>query len=207
MADLHLALRATSLLSGWTIASTNASALAAVPDAIVQRLGITHDALTLWAQHYSEQSGLRHEAYAEERDELGIGARCEVVELARPHRPNVVWLDRFHLVATSASATTASRIAGLYTSAEHAGQHGGSATRLTMWLHDPSVTSMVAAHAAAQPAIEGAGWDDDAIAMSCRCCMLVDARRPGTLELRCPPIFAAGIGEALTQLSQLVAPW
>ena len=207
MAELQVAPRATSLLSGWTIASSNASALAAVPDAIVQRLGVTHDTLTLWAQHYSEQSGLRDDAYAEERAELGIGARYEIVELARPHRPNVVWLDRFHLVATSAAASTASRIAGLYTGNEHAGQHGGSATRLTMWLHDPSVTSMVAAHAAAQPAIEGASWDDDTIAMSCRCCLLIDARRPNNVELRCPPIFASAIGEALMQLTQLVAHW
>ncbi|MBC7644600.1 MAG: hypothetical protein H7123_05685 [Thermoleophilia bacterium] len=207
MAQITFTSNATPTLSGWSISSHSPAVLAAIPDAIVQRLGVAHDTLTLWACHPSEQDGLREAAYQDERTELGIYAQCEVIELARPHRPNTVWLDRFHLVATSAPASIASRVAGLYVGGDGSPVGHPGHNRLALWLHDPSVTMQLVDHARSMPLANGAGWDLDAVALSCRCSLLVDARRPGVVELRCPPMFAPAIGETLLQLSQLVASW
>jgi len=154
MAQISFTPNARPTLSGWSISSSSPAALAAVPDAIIQRLGVTHDTLTLWALHPSEQDGLRDAAYHDERTELGMYAQCEIIEMARPHRPNVVWIDRFHLIATGAAATCASRIAGLYT--------GGQGI-LALWLHDGSVTMQLAEHARSMPPVNGGGLGQ-------RCC-------------------------------------
>lgn len=203
MATLTMHPDSAVTLAGWTIVSEHPGALAAIPDAIVQHLGFPYDVVTLWARHPSEQDGSRDAAYLQEQQEIGPASSIEVVELTRPHQRNVVWTDRYHLIAAGARATAASRIAGMYAGERHTnfGSH------LVTWIHDPSVTTLVADQAYRMPAANGGGWDFDQVVLSCRFALNFDARYPTAVTLRCPPLLAPQIAAALTELATLVSSW
>ena len=74
----------------WTLRSDHPGALAAIPDAIVQVLGLDADVLSAWAVHYDEQNEYAENAYANERRELGHGPVAEVISLPRSPQPHVV---------------------------------------------------------------------------------------------------------------------
>mgnify|MGYP001450466077 CR=1 FL=1 len=98
----------------WTLRSANPSVLAAIPDALVQVLDLGGEALAAWALHPDEQQGIRDAAYHDELREIGHGPIVEVRELVRPWQPNVVWVDRYHLLVVAAQPTLGSRLLGLY---------------------------------------------------------------------------------------------
>ena len=207
MAELHI--DSDPYVPGqWTLRSSTPAVLAAVPDAIVQVLGFEHDVLAVWALHHDEQTGARDELYREERRELGPTAQPRIVELARPWQARVVWVDRYHLVA-SGPATAASRLLGLYVA---------SNGRLVLAVHDPSVTAMVqqSMHALTSSAqvdhahgisTYGHTWEDPARIALTRFTLRSDPDRNGTIRLRAPQPMAAGVQDALVRLRQTVAGW
>jgi hypothetical protein len=184
--------------STWLVRSDHPGALAAVPDAIVQTLGLGNDHLTCWALHPTEQDGYRHDAYLDERGELGLGAAVDVVEVLRPRQQNVVWVDRYHLIATNAPAATATRVLGLYT--------GGKGSVL-LYVHDPSVGGTFAQYVTNVPHAGHIGWNAPHMAAQSRFGVYATDRAPMQIELVCAPAFAPQVQQALQQLAALTASW
>ncbi len=188
----------------WTLRSSNGSALAAVPDALVQVLELGGETMAAWALHNDEQQGMREHAYEDERRELGQLAHVEIVELTRPWQPNVVWVDRYHLVVASGQASSASRLLGLYV---------GSQGDLVMSVHHPSVAAQV--HGAMRTLATGADgsggarptWDDPTLVSMVRFLLRSHQQEPGVLQVRAPQPMAMAVQEGLTRLSQMVAGW
>lgn len=182
----------------WHVASDTPAAVAAVPDAVVQVLGFTTDVSACWALHASEQDGARDQAYVHERQELGPAATVEVLELLRPRQPNVVWVDRFHLLALGAPAAAASRLLGLYVDGE--GQ-------LVTYLYQPVSTPAVSEFISQAPHSGGSGWDDPSLVAQCRLVVRADKGRPNQVTLLTPHVLAQQVGQALQQLAAHVAHW
>ena len=183
------------------VRSAHAGALAATCDTLVEALGGPTDALAVWGLHPHEQDELREQAYLHERAELGHFAQVQVVELARPRERNVVWIDRYHLVATGAQPPVGTRILGLYAGG---GQRG---TRCALYVHDASVTGMVAPHLQAIAEGVGEGWDDPALLASVRFALLYSSRDPGAVHVRVAMHQVPATLEALHGLAGVVAHW
>lgn len=182
----------------WTVRSNSPAALAAVPDALVQVLGLGDEALAAWALHPDEQAGIRDAAYHEELHELGPAASVEVVELVRPWQQNVVWVDRYHLLVTAARPAAGSRLLGLYV---------GSTGRIVVGVHHPSVAALVQQEFARLPNDHGRDWQSQALVANCRFVLCSTPQQPGTLELRAPQPMAQPVQGALQQLAAMVAAW
>lgn len=204
----QLVVEADPFLPGrWTLRSDHPSALAAIPDAIVQVTGGGADVLSARAVHYDEQNEHAEDAYANERAELGYGPVAEVVSLPRSPQPHTVWIDRHHLVVGAAPPALASRLLGLYV---------GSNGTITLAVSDPSVAAQVHATLHAQvtaPRDTVPGWDSDAFVASCRFVVRYDALSlhgeapTNVVQVRAPQPLALTVQGALTQLQQLVAAW
>jgi hypothetical protein len=182
----------------WAPRSDNPSVLAAVPDALVQVLDLGGESLVAWALHPDEQQGIRDAAYHDELRELGHGPLYQVVELARPWQPNVVWVDRYHLVVGAAPPAVGSRLLGLYV---------GSKGRMVLSVHHPSVTSLVQVEVSTMPNDTGRAWDRTEHVSNARFVLRYDPEAPDTLQLRAPQPMAHGVQEALGRLTQMVAGW
>jgi hypothetical protein len=182
----------------WTITSTDPRVLASVPDALVQSLGLGTDPLVAWGLHPDEQDGSRDAAYREELAEIGFGPLVQVVELPRPFRPNVVWVDRYHLLVAAAPATLGTRLLGLYV---------GSKGQLVVGVHDPSVSATVQQALVALPDQGTANWDSDHLVSQVRFLLRYAPSNPHAVELRAPQAFAQGAQTALLNLQQYVAAW
>ncbi len=191
----------------WTIRSDHPSVLAAVPDAIVQVTGGGADVLSAHAVHYDEQNEHAEDAYANERRELGIGPIVNVIALPRSPQPNVIWIDRQHLLVGAAPPVAASRLLGLY-----AGSNGS----ITLAVSDPSVAAQV--HATLHAMIEAPkdavpGWDSDPFVALCRFVVRYDALSlhgeapTNVLRVRAPQQMAMAVQQALGELQHVVAGW
>lgn len=182
----------------WTVRSPSPAALAAVPDALVQVLELEQEALAAWALHPDEQAGVRDSAYHDELRELGSAALVDVVELVRPWQPNVVWVDRYHLVVGATQPTVASRLLGLYV---------GSKGRMVLVVHHPSVAAMVQQAVASMPNEGGREWDRADRVGNARFLVSYSPDDPGAVQVRAPQPMAMGIQDALGRLTQIVAGW
>lgn len=185
-------------LAQWRIRSTHPAALAAIPDALAQRIAQPHDVATCWLIHPSEQDSTRDAAYEQERHEIGLSGAVVIEELTRPRQRNVVWVDRYHLLATSVPLPAISRLAGLYVD--------GSGGRMTCFVHDPSVTHQIWQHVASLPHDGGRTWNDASAVMSARFACATGGTDVTTVVC-CHPTFAPLVTESFQQLSQAVAPW
>lgn len=191
----------------WTIRSDHPSALAAIPDAIIQVLGLGSDVLSAWAVHYDEQSEHAENAYANERREVGYGPTAEIIALPRAPQPHVVWIDRQHLLVGAAPAALATRLLGLYV---------GSNGTITLTISDPSVGGQV--HATLRSMIEGGraaadAWSSDAFVALTRVVVRYDALSlhgespTNVVHVRAPQPMALAVQGALGQLAGMVAGW
>lgn len=180
------------------VRSTSASALAAVPDALVQVLGLAGDMITMWGLHPTEQVATRDLAYENERSELGVGAVAEVVEVLRPRRQNVVWIDRLHLVASGAPAAAASRLLGLYV---------GSEGSLLLYVHHPASAYPLTERVRTVPHSGSQGWDDPAVVSQARFAVHFDGASPAELGLASAPAFAQRVPGVLDELARMTAGW
>jgi hypothetical protein len=182
----------------WTITSNDPRVLAAVPDALVQSLQLTTDPLIAWGLHPDEQDGSRDAAYRDELQEIGYGPLVQVMELPRPFRPNVVWVDRYHLLVAAAPAALGTRLLGLYV---------GSKGQLVLGVHDPSVAATVQQALVTLPDLGPADWDSAALVSQMRFLLRYAPNRPDAVELRAPQVFAQRAQDALVSLQQYVAAW
>ncbi len=191
----------------WTLRRDHPGALAAVPDAIVQVLGLDGDVLSAWAVHYDEQNEYAENAYANERREIGYGPQVEVISLPRTPQPHVVWIDRQHIVVGAAPPPLATRLLGLYV---------GSNGTITLALSDPSVAGQV--HASLRgmvdaPKAAGDVWSTDQFVGLNRVVIRYDALSlhgeapTNVLHVRAPQATALAIQGALGQLQGMVAGW
>lgn len=195
----HMLVETDPLVPGrWTLRCNNPSALAATCDALVQVLDLGGEALAGWALHNDEQAGMRDAAYIDELQELGPMAAAQVVELTRPWQPNVVWVDRYHLLIASAAPPMGSRLLGLYV---------GSPGRIVLSVHQPSMAAQVQAAIAALPESSGRGWDDPAHVALTRFVLRYDPEEPGAVKVRAPQPSALAVQDAITRLTQHVAAW
>lgn len=187
----------------WTLRSDNPSVLAAVPDAIVQVLDLGGDVLSFTAVHYDEQREYAEHAYANERQEIGYGPQVEVVALPRAPKPNVVWIDRLHLLVTSASPAIGSRMLGLYV---------GSNGSMTLCVSHPSVAAQVVANLRQDLGMNDVWEHPDFVAFN-RFVLRYDAlsrhgdRAGGALHVRAPQPMALGVQDALLRLQQIIGDW
>lgn len=182
----------------WTLRSDNPSVLAAIPDALVQVLELDGEALGAWALHPDEQAGLRDAAYRDELGEIGVGPLVEVRELVRPWQPNVVWVDRYHLLVAAAQPTLGSRLLGLYV---------GSKGRIVLSVYHPSVSGIVHGEFDGMPNENGREWDRQQHVDNARFVLRYDAAQAGAVQLRCAQPMAMGVQEAILRLQQMVAGW
>lgn len=187
----------------WTIRSDNPSALAAVPDAIVQVLDLGGESLSATACHYDEQNEHAEDAYANERREVGYGPLVEVVNLPRAPQPNVVWIDRQHLVVGSAPPGLGSRLLGLYV---------GSNGSMTLATCHPSVAAQVT-HFLREDVGRDEAWERQDFVAMCRFvvrypALSVHGEAPtDLLHVRAPQAMALGVNDALGRLAMTVAGW
>ncbi|MCW2927745.1 MAG: hypothetical protein JWM86_1713 [Thermoleophilia bacterium] len=182
----------------WTLRSPNAAALAAIPDALVQVLELGGEAMAGWALHPDEQAGIRDAAYHDELRELGPQSLVQVAEQVRPWQPNVVWVDRYHLLVGAASPTLGSRLLGLYV---------GSKGRIVLSVHHPSVAALVQQAITAMPVDNARDWDAPAHLANARFVLRYDPSDPTAIQLRCSQPMAHGVQDALLRLQQMVAGW
>lgn len=182
----------------WLVQANHPTALAAIPDALLQVLDLPHDQLAAWALHQSEQVGGRADAYGDERRELGPTALVNVVELLRPRQQNTVWIDRYHLVVASAPAAAASRLLGLY---------AGSTGSLLLYVCAPASPTTIPAFIAQAPHTGGIGWDDPILASQARFAVRYTERAPHQLQLVVAPVFAQQAQEALQKLAAIANQW
>ncbi len=191
----------------WTLRSDHPGVLAAIPDAIVQVLGLDGDVLSAWAVHYDEQNEYAENAYANERREIGYGPAVEVVSLPRAPQPHVVWIDRQHLVVGNAAPPLATRLLGLY---------AGSNGTITLAISDPSVAGQV--HASLRSMVDGGrdgeeGWTSDPFVGLTRFVVRYDALSKhgeaptNAVHVRAPQPMALAVQGAIGQLQQMVAGW
>lgn len=198
MARLEVIADAASVVGGLVVRSEHPAALAAVPDALVQVLGLEQDVGSCWALHPSEQDGLRTAAYGEDRAELGMGAHVDVLELTRPRQRNVVWIDRYHLVGSFQPVAVASRLLGLY---------AGGPGSLLLYVHHPTVTATFQHVVGQAPYDGGATWDAATIVEQSRFAVRYDGRFPQQLRLTCNSTLRSHVAQALHALAGTVAPW
>jgi len=182
----------------WIIRSDNLSVIAAVPDAVSQVLDLSGEALAAWALHPDEQAGMRDAAYHDELREVGVGPLVEVRELVRPWQPNVVWVDRYHLLVAAAPTTIGSRLLGLY---------AGSKGRIVIAVYHPSVAGVIQQVITEMPNGNAADWNRDDVVAQCRFILRYDPETPNAIQLRAPQPMAMGVQDSLTRLTQMVAGW
>ncbi|MCW2961763.1 MAG: hypothetical protein JWM25_1968 [Thermoleophilia bacterium] len=181
----------------WTVRSDHPGALAGVSDAIVQTLNLQNEALAAWALHYDEQDMHSEDAYARERQELGIHAQSLVVALPTPARAHTVYIDRLHLLAQAAPPAAGSRLAGLYV---------GSAGDLVLAVHHPSVTMQVGGTIAQLPH-DRTLRDGQRLVGDSRFVLVYDREDPTAVQVRAPQPMAMPVQDALGRLAGLVAGW
>jgi hypothetical protein len=121
-----------------------------------------------------------------------------VVTLAREYRPHTVWIDRVHLLATSARPEVASRLLGLYV---------GSAGDLILAIHDPSVTQPVAQHITHVPELRTDERLGASFVQQCRFVVSYDRDAPDSVLVLAPQPMALAVQDALGRLAGLVAGW
>lgn len=200
----QLSIESDPFLPGrWTLRADHPSALAAIPDALVQVLDLGGETLTVAACHYDEQQEHAEDAYANERQEIGFGPQVEVIALPRAPQPHVVWIDRQHLLVSSAQPPLGSRLLGLYV---------GSNGSMTLAVSHPSVAAQVSAALR-----EDLGRDDawerlDFIALNrfvvrYGALSLHGEAPTNVVHVRAPQPMALGVQEALLRLQQTVATW
>lgn len=182
----------------WTLRSENPSVLAAIPDALVQVLELGGEALAAWALHPDEQQGIRDAAYHDELREIGVGPLVEVRELVRPWQPNVVWVDRYHLLVAAAQPTLGSRLLGLYV---------GSKGRIVLSVYHPSVAGIIHGELDGMPNENGREWERSQHVDNVRFVLRYDPDQPGAVQLRCAQPMAMGVQDAIARLQQMVAGW
>ena len=180
MATIWVQDEPSGLVSGLRIGSDVAAASAAVIQGLVEAIAQPTDVLTSWALHPYEQDGTREVAYANERRELGDAATVYVEELTRPRQQNVVWVDRYHLIASGCTPRSTHRLCGLYVA--------GDGGQCVCMIHDPSVSHMMHEHARAIAHSATAGWDDEHVAMSCRLVVRTGSE-PHQVQVRLPAMF------------------
>lgn len=195
----HLILDSDPIHPGqWTLQSSNPAVLAAVPDAIVQVLDLKNEVLAAWALHPDEQAGIRDAAYHDELAELGPQALVEVRELSRPWQPNVVWVDRYHLLVGSAPASVGSRLLGLYV---------GSKGRIVLSVFHPSVAALIGSEYDTMPSNRAHDWDQPMHVDNARFVIRFDPENLTSLRLRCSQPMAMRVQDALLRLAQTVTAW
>jgi hypothetical protein len=180
------------------VRSESPAVLAGIPDALVQTLPTAGDVATIWALHPSEQTGIRDVAYQHEREELGHGAAVDIVEMARPRERNVVWVDRYHLLARTNNLASVARVLGLYV---------GSGGQLVAYVHHASVSAAVDAAVLTFPHSGTAGWDDPILNSQCRFGLRLAPKAPNQIELTSGGPLRPQIDAGLRQYSALVAGW
>lgn len=198
MATIWVQDEPAGLVSGLRIEASHPAAAAVVVDTLVTAIAQPSDGVTGWALHPYEQDGMADQAYANERRELGDDAMVYVEELTRPRQHGVVWVDRYHLIASGCSARTAHRLCGLYVAGD-----GGQCVCL---IHDPSVSHVMHEHVRAIAHGTTTSWDDQTIAMSCRLALRVGTH-PNTVQLRLPPMLLGAAHAAIDQARSHVASW
>ena len=196
MADLDIASEDGGLVAGLVVSSSMPGAVAAAVDLVVQRLGLPHDVMTLWALHPSEQDGRLDDAYRNERAELGAAAHIHIEELARPRETGVVWIDRYHLIARALPAHTV-RMCGLYLDGKG---------RIVCIVHDPVVGNQMLNHAHGLAHGSDHAWESYEVTMAARCTIRV-GDRPGVARLRIPPQFIDATRTALDEAARHVSSW
>jgi hypothetical protein len=150
--------------------------------------------MALHALHQDEQDIPAHMAYEDERRELGtlpppLGPTVEIIELARPHQRNVVWIDRNHLMVTGAKVDIAHRMMGLYVS---------SKGQIRIMIHHPSVSHQI--HEALRNMLANLGdrqLPDDVLQLT-RFAVWYDPKLPDAVRVWTPPMYAQMISSAIT---------
>jgi hypothetical protein len=197
MADLRVDSTPAGLSAGFRVWSGHPTATAAAVEAVTAAVCQPGDVLTCWAVHKDEQDGLRDTAYEHERMELGSRSIVHIEELPRPRERGVVWIDRYHLLATGAAPAVMHRLCGLYLTAE-----GGE---IVCCAHDPSVAELVTRHVWSLPHTDArTAWDDDSIMLSCRVSVR-SGSAAGAVDVRLPPVLAAPAHAAIDATRQRVA--
>jgi hypothetical protein len=176
------------------IAHRDPAALAAIPDAVAQAVAPPGTICSLWCLHHAEQDGVAHTAYPNERMELGPHAQAEVLTMARPHQVRVVWTDRYHLLATNAPASAATRVLGLYV--------GGSKGDAVLVLHHPSTSAQVIAGIRTLPETHGRSWDQPPLVDAALFMVRADRTQQDAVEAFASPSFVQPVNAALAQLGQ-----
>ena len=189
----------------WTVSSDHPAALAGVSDAIVQTLGLEGESLGAWCLHYDEQDLHAEDAYARERGELGVYAQSQVVVLPSPHSAHTIYLDRLHLVTSSAPPQAGSRLAGLYVGTP--GREPRAGGDLVLSVHHPSVASHMGGLLARLPHGGASLRDGHELVPDSRFVLTYDRREQSSVLVRAPQPMALAVQDALGRLAMLVAGW
>lgn len=178
------------------VTSDSPAVLAAVPQTLNRAMCQPGDAMAVWALHPHEQDSVADVAYSSERSELGLNAQVRVMELARPRQQNVVWIDRYHLLANSANPEVAHRLLGLYV---------GSPGEIAIYVHHPSVTAQLAASLEAFPNAGGRDWCNHLLISQCRWAAHYAKQSPGAVSVAIAPAFVAMFEPAMQELAAAIA--
>ncbi|MCW2950330.1 MAG: hypothetical protein JWN41_1343 [Thermoleophilia bacterium] len=182
----------------WTVRSDNSAALAGVSDAIVSGLGLQSDALGAWAIHYDEQDQHAEDAYARERQEVGVHAQVQVMVRPTAARRNVVYIDRMHFVTVSAPPQAGSRLLGMYV---------GTMGDIALSVHHPSVSQQVGALLQRMAAGDQSLADGRELTQLSRFVVGFERNDAAAVWVGAPPALALHVQQALGQLATLVSAW
>lgn len=173
------------------------AALAGVPDALSHVLCQPGDSLAIHALHYNEQDLSISSAYTDERELLGA-APHQVIEVTRPRRQNVVYIDRFHLIASGASPHIGGQLLGLYV--------GGRGT-ITIYALPPQLAGTGAAVVTELPNSNGSRWAEGGFAGAARFTVHYTKDDPYKVSAYAPIPFLQSAAAALDELSRQAEHW
>jgi hypothetical protein len=176
----------------FAIHSTDPVFLSQIPDLLCRALSEPGDLLSVHALHSAEQDGTREGAYLQERQVIGPHVTVDVYELARPRQRNVVWIDRYHLIAPGAQPIVAGMLLGLYA--------GGEGT-ITLMVHHPTSIQAVESHLYQLPHGGATRWDDPMITSQCRYAVHCSQQQRGVVHVACTPLLVAPALQAIQSYS------
>lgn len=172
------------------ISSQNPVELAQVPDIMLGALGQPGDVVAGWSLHPSEQDADRTSAYHEELAILGPHALSDVIELQRPRKKNVVWIDRYHLVFAGAPAQMGGPMMGLYVQTKG---------RLRLFVYPPSSANAVIQTVQSTPNQPSQSWNEPASDPMARYAISWLPRNNATVAVTVPPNMVPHVIQALQQ--------
>lgn len=177
------------------VSSPDPVLLASIPDVLAATICEPGDVLGCWALHPSEQVATDGPLYVEEQRALGANAHARIIERARPWRRNVVWVDRYNLIASPAPVTSGGPLMGLY---------AGSQGSVVMYAHPAAGAHAIAQHleALAAGTIPIESWQDGPATMFVRWGLMYSSLLPYQVAMTHPAIVAPAVSQSLIALGR-----